>query len=83
MEMTTFKDPAVVAALANTTALQLDMTDNTSEHKALLKKFSIFGPPTILFFDSEGDEYSQYRLIGGLDAKGFSQHLANIPTIVK
>ena len=83
MEMTTFKDPAVVAALANTTALQLDMTDNTSEHKALLKKFSIFGPPTILFFESEGDEYSQYRLIGGLDAKGFSQHLANIPTIVK
>ena len=83
MEMTTFKDPAVVAALANTTTLQLDMTDNTAEHKALLKKFSIFGPPTILFFDSEGDEYSQYRLIGGLDAKGFSQHLANIPTIVK
>ena len=83
MEMTTFKDPAVVAALANTTALQLDMTDNTAEHKALLKKFSIFGPPTILFFNSQGDEYSQYRLIGGLDAQDFSQHLTNIPTIEK
>lgn len=83
MEMTTFKDPAVVAALANTTTLQLDMTDNTAEHKALLKKFSIFGPPTILFFDSQGDEYSQYRLIGGLDAQDFSQHIANIPIIVK
>ena len=83
MEMTTFKDPAVVAALANTTTLQLDMTDNTAEHKALLKKFSIFGPPTILFFDSQGDEYSQYRLIGGLDAQDFSKHIANIPIIVK
>ena len=83
MEMTTFKDPTVVAALANTTTLQLDMTDNTAEHKALLKKFSIFGPPTILFFDSQGDEYSQYRLIGGLDAQDFSQHIANIPIIVK
>ena len=83
MEMTTFKDPAVVAALANTTTLQLDMTDNTAEHKALLKKFSIFGPPTILFFDSQGEEYSQYRLIGGLDAQDFSQHIANIPIIVK
>ena len=83
MEMTTFKDPAVVAALANTTALQLDMTDNTAEHKALLKKFSIFGPPTILFFDSQGDEYSQYRLIGGLDAQDFSQHIAKIPAIAK
>ena len=83
MEMTTFKDPAVVAALANTTALQLDMTDNTAEHKALLKKFSIFGPPTILFFDSLGEEYSQYRLIGGLDAQDLSQHLANIPALAK
>jgi len=83
MEMTTFKDPAVVAALANATSLQLDMTDNNAEHKALLKQFGIFGPPTILFFDPEGKEYSQYRLVGGLDAEEFSQHIANIPGISK
>ncbi len=83
MEMTTFKDPAVVAALANTTALQLDMTENNAEHKALLKQFGIFGPPTILFFDPQGNEYSQYRLVGGLDADAFSDHLANIATMTK
>jgi len=83
MEITTFKDPAVVAALANTTALQLDMTDNNEEHRALLKQFGIFGPPTILFFDPQGKEYSQYRLVGGLDAEAFSQHLANISNVAK
>lgn len=83
MEVTTFKDPAVIAALAHTTTLQLDMTENNDGHKALLKQFSIFGPPTILFFDPQGNEYKQYRLIGGLDAEDFSQHLANIPAIAK
>lgn len=81
MEMTTFKDPAVVATLANTTALKLDMTDNTEEHKALLKQFGIFGPPTILFFDPQGKEYSQYRLVGSMNAVDFNAHLALIPGI--
>ena len=83
MELTTFKNPAVVAALANITALQLDMTENNDDHKALLKQFGIFGPPTILFFDPQGNEYKQYRLIGGLDAEDFSQHLASMSAITK
>ncbi len=83
MEMTTFSDPTVVAALSQTTTLQLDMTDNTDEHKALLKEFGIFGPPTILFFDPEGNEYRQYRLIGNLNAEDFHQHIMNIPAIAQ
>lgn len=81
MEMTTFHDPAVVATLANTLTLQLDMTDNTEDHKALLKAFGIFGPPTILFFDPQGKEYKQHRLVGTMNAHDFNAHLATIPAI--
>lgn len=79
MEATTFKDAAVVAALADTKLLQLDMTDNTAEHKALLKQFGIFGPPTILFFDANGKEYSQFRLVGSITASDLVDHLAKLP----
>jgi thiol:disulfide interchange protein DsbD len=83
MEMTTFQDPTVVATLANTLSLQLDMTDNNEEHKALLKKFGIFGPPTILFFDPQGNEYKQHRLVGTMNAKDFDNHISSIPAISK
>ena len=81
MEMTTFHDPTVVATLANLTLLQLDMTDNNDEHKALLKQFGIFGPPTILFFDPQGSEYEQHRLIGTLNASDFNAHITAVLAI--
>ena len=81
MEMTTFHDPTVVATLANLTLLQLDMTDNNDEHKALLKQFGIFGPPTILFFDPQGSEYRQHRLIGTLNASDFNAHITAVLAI--
>ena len=83
MEMTTFKDPAVMSTLANTLKLKLDMTDNNDEHKAFLKQFGVFGPPTILFFDPQGNEYKQHRLVGTMNAKDFNDHLNSIPAIGK
>jgi len=79
MEITTFQDNAVIAALKNTQSLQVDMTANTAEHKALMKHYGVFAPPTILFFDSNGQEYSQYRLVGGISAKELTQHIAALP----
>ncbi len=81
MELTTFQDPAVMAALSDTNVLQLDLTENTKEHQALLKEFGLFGPPTILFFDTQGREYRQHRLVGAADAEDFLQHLQRIPEI--
>lgn len=79
MEATTFQDTNVIAALNGTTLIQLDMTDYTDEHKALLKHFGLFGPPTLLFFDANGEEYSQYRLIGGISASALLDHLKKLP----
>lgn len=79
MEKTTFSDPAVVSAMSNFTLLQLDMTDNTEAHQAMLKALKVFGPPTMLFFNSEGQELENYRLVGHIRAKEMLSHLAQMP----
>ncbi len=81
MEATTFQDPNVVAALKGTTLIQIDLTDYTEQQRAVLKHFGLFGPPTLLFFDADGKEYSQYRLIGGTSASELLDHLNKLPII--
>ena len=81
MEATTFQDASVAAALTGTTLIQIDITNYTEEQRALLKHFGLFGPPTLLFFDASGKEYSQYRLIGGTSASELLDHLDKLAII--
>lgn len=78
MEQTTFKDPQVVAFLADYTLLKLDMTDNTPAHQAVLRNLQVFGPPTMLFFTDQGEEVSGSRLIGHISASGMQAHLSQL-----
>ena len=71
MERYTFSDPRVQQALAGTVLLRADVTDNTSDDQALLKRFGIFGPPTIAFYGSDGQERAQYRVVGYMGAEAF------------
>lgn len=78
MEAYTFSDPKVQQRLANLVLLQVDMTANTDEHKALLKRFNLIGPPAVLFFSPDSQEQSQYRVIGYQDSPTF---LAGLSTL--
>ncbi|MFW5446622.1 MAG: protein-disulfide reductase DsbD, partial [Methylophagaceae bacterium] len=78
MEATTFKDQNVIQALENTLTLQVDMSANTQQHKDLLKHFGLFGPPTMLFFDKQGQEQPRSRLIGMIEPGQLIQHTANL-----
>jgi thiol:disulfide interchange protein DsbD len=53
-ERFTLGDARVQAKLADMGLLVADVTDYNAEHKALLKRFDLFGPPGILFYDPEG-----------------------------
>lgn len=64
MEKLTFTDPAVKAELDRMLLLQADVTANNADDKALLKRFGLFGPPGILFFDPQGKEIPDARVIG-------------------
>lgn len=75
MEEYTFTDKAVQAALANTVLLQADVTKNDSDDQALLKRFGVFGPPTIIFFDQNGEQRHGYEVVGFMDAEDFSLHI--------
>lgn len=56
MERNVFSDPAVRAKLAGAVLLQADVTTNSAEDVALLKRFNLFGPPGIVIFDKKGGE---------------------------
>lgn len=64
MERFTFSDPQVQARLSRMTLLRVDVTANTADDKILLKRFRLFGPPGIVFFDASGREIENLRVVG-------------------
>ena len=77
MEKLTFSDTNVKAALINTVLLQADVTANSADDQALLKRFNLFGPPGIIFFDKTGVEITT-RVIGYKNAEDFTQILNKV-----
>jgi thiol:disulfide interchange protein DsbD len=61
----------VKARLANTVLLQVDVTANDLDDRAMLKRFGLFGPPGIILFDGRGREIPDSRVIGYQDKAKF------------
>ena len=78
MEKLTFVKPAVQRRLENTILLQADVTANNEDDKALLKRFKLFGPPGIIFFDRGGREIANSRVIGFQDDEKFLKSLQRL-----
>ncbi len=81
MEKFTFSDARVRERFDRMVLLQADVTANNDEDKALLKRFRLFGPPGIVFFDREGREIPGARVIGFQNAERFLQSLEKIDQI--
>jgi thiol:disulfide interchange protein DsbD len=75
MEVLTFSDPSVVEKLKTYELIQVDVTRNTTNQQAILKRYGLFGPPAILFFDRQGQERSSQRVIGFMKAPRFLERL--------
>ena len=78
MEKFTFSDPRVHARLQQLNLLRADVTANNPDDQALLKRFKLFGPPGIIFFDHSGAEV--LRVVGYESADTFLHSLDRIPT---
>jgi thiol:disulfide interchange protein DsbD len=63
MDRITFSDPQVQTRLKDVLVLRADVTANSADDQALLRRFALFGPPGIVFFDKVGEEVA-YRVIG-------------------
>lgn len=74
-EKYTFSAAEVQQALKGTVLLQIDVTKNSADDVALLKHLQVLGLPTILFFNTRGEEQPAQRVTGFMDAAAFSAHL--------
>jgi thiol:disulfide interchange protein DsbD len=70
MEKFTFSDPKVRDRLKDVLLLQTDVTNNSDEDKAVLKRFGLFGPPGIIFWTTQGRQ-SSYKVVGYEEADKF------------
>lgn len=77
-EKLTFSSPKVKERLNEYSLLQVDVTQNTAQHKALLKHFNLYGPPAILFFNKQHNELRTFRIVG---FKNASQMLGHLKTL--
>ena len=76
MERYTFSDPKVINALSSYTLLQADVTENDAQDQALLQgHFGMPGPPAIMFYDRQGNEQRNYRVVGFMNADEFAAHV--------
>lgn len=79
MERYTFSDPAVAAEMARFVLLKADVTANDEEDQALMQgRFGIPGPPAMLFFDGQGQERRDRRIVGFMPSAEFAAHLRGL-----
>ncbi|MCI0506106.1 MAG: protein-disulfide reductase DsbD [Gammaproteobacteria bacterium] len=66
MEKATFNNPQVQKIMQDRfVALQVDVTDpNNAETEAIKKRFKVFGPPAMLFFDKAGNPRQDLNFYG-------------------
>ena len=78
MERFTFAEVKVAARMKQMALLQADVTANNDADKALLKRFGLFGPPGIIFYDTGGRELADLRVIGFVPADKFLPTLERV-----
>lgn len=75
MEVNTFTNPEVSKALKQFVLLQADVTANSLDNQALLKRFGLYGPPGILIFNQQSEEQKEQRVIGYMPPQRFAERL--------
>jgi thiol:disulfide interchange protein DsbD len=75
MDRTVFSSAKVQNKLDKFLLLRADLTANNAFDQALLKRFHVIGPPTILFFNRHGQELTSQRIVGEVNEEEFLQLL--------
>ncbi|QWD62126.1 protein-disulfide reductase DsbD [Polynucleobacter sp. MWH-UH25E] len=78
MEVNTFANPEVSKQLKQVVLVQADVTANGPENQALLKKFGLYGPPGILFFNQNSEEQKDQRVVGYMSPERFTERLKQV-----
>jgi len=74
----TFPDENVQKEFSHYQLIQIDLTESDSKTIELMEEYDVFGLPSILFFNTQGQELSTLRVTGFLNAEDFAKHLATV-----
>jgi thiol:disulfide interchange protein DsbD len=77
-EKYTFSDENVIKALSKSVLMQIDLTDSSDANLEFQERFSVLGLPTIMFFDTQGQELDTARVTGFMRAAPFAQHINSL-----
>ncbi|MGE6993017.1 protein-disulfide reductase DsbD [Pseudomonas sp. NPDC047961] len=75
IEREVFAAPQIAPRLEDYRLVRFDITDSNPEQRALLDRYKLFGPPAVLFFDRAGNELTDVRVVGEIDASQFAERL--------
>ncbi|NNM58378.1 MAG: protein-disulfide reductase DsbD [Legionellales bacterium] len=78
MDMRTFRNPKVRQAMQGMQRVQVDMTTDTPDIKAIKKQYQVVAPPTVIFLDANGQEIPNTRIVGAVSAKAFLERVEGI-----
>ena len=78
MEINTFANTEVTQELKQFVLLQVDVTKNSPENQALLKRFGLYGPPGILIFNQDSQEQQNLRVVGYMPPQRFIERLRQV-----
>jgi len=74
----TFADARVKSKLSEFVFIKADVTQNSQEQKALSKKYGVFGPPALIFFDASSNVIGAKTIIGFVGPDELLAHLNQI-----
>ena len=77
-EKYTFPEPSVQDEFAHFELLKIDLTESDETTIEVMEEYTVFGLPSILFFNTQGEELAAQRVTGFLNADDFAQHLAEV-----
>ena len=77
LERVVFKDSTVNQSLKDSMTYTVDVTKNTQINQSILSRFSLVGPPAILFF-KDGKEIRSQRIIAEVSAKELTNRLNSL-----
>jgi len=74
----TFPDAKVQSEFSHYQLIQVDLTESDNKTIELMEEYTVFGLPSILFFNTQGKELTTQRVTGFLNAEDFAKHLATV-----
>ncbi len=73
----TFTNPDVIKRLKDFTLIKIDVSDNTPEDIAMMRKYNVFGPPALIFYKDK-KELNSKQLVGYVSYDEFLKHIEDI-----